>query len=258
MRLVTILAATFAVPAVASAQIIASYQPVGGGGVSRASQLWQDPGPNGNDLDGDAVCWTDFTLAVPKSINHIEWWGTGASELGFQVEFWPQDPNTIAFQPIGLFYYGGDHTVQPTARFRTTAHTTTPGPGGVLHHSLDLATPISLSANDPSNVRWFIAIIGLTHQPYVNWNWSQSSAGNHTFQFLRGNEPQFRTLGDGRALVLQETSCPADWNGDAAVNSQDFFDYLGDFFAGNADFNTDGLTNSQDFFDFLTAFFAGC
>jgi len=202
MRLTPILAASLAFPALATAQIIASYPPPSGGGISRASQLWQDPGPNGNDLDGDAVCWTDFTLTAPASINHIEWWGTGAAELGFQIEIWTQDPNTIAYQPIGVFFYGGDHTVRPTARFRTTAYTTTQGPGAILHHTLELATPIVLPANTPDNVRWFIAIIGLTHQPYVNWNWSQSTAGNHTYQFVRGRAPQFISLGDGRALLL--------------------------------------------------------
>jgi hypothetical protein len=50
---------------------------------------------------------------------------------------------------------------------------------------------------------------------------------------------------------------PADFNGDGSVNSQDLFDFLAAFFAGDADFNGDGVTNSQDFFDFLTVFFAG-
>ncbi len=52
--------------------------------------------------------------------------------------------------------------------------------------------------------------------------------------------------------------CPADFNGDGFVTSQDFFDFLSAFFAGNADFNGDSVTNSQDFFDFIGAFFTPC
>jgi hypothetical protein len=52
--------------------------------------------------------------------------------------------------------------------------------------------------------------------------------------------------------------CAADFNADGAANSQDFFDFLSEFFATapGADFNHDSAVNSQDFFDFLTAFFA--
>jgi hypothetical protein len=60
------------------------------------------------------------------------------------------------------------------------------------------------------------------------------------------------------AYERQHAPCPADFNHSGAVDSQDFFDFLAAFFAGNADFNGSGATDSQDFFDFLTAFFAGC
>lgn len=65
-------------------------------------------------------------------------------------------------------------------------------------------------------------------------------------------------------VVLNPTTppnpCPADFDADGVVNSQDFFGFLSAFFAQapSADFNHDSAVNSQDFFAFLQAFFEGC
>jgi len=73
----------------------------------------------------------------------------------------------------------------------------------------------------------------------------------------------FGTYGGGSRIIRvigfpPPLDCPCDWNRRNCVNSQDFFDFLTDFFANNADFNEDSFTNSQDFFDFLGCFFGGC
>lgn len=223
MRLTFFALAVFGMASTVDGAVLVSQAPVSGGGVTRWSQLWQDPGPNGNDLNGDSVCWQGFVLPTPATIDHMEWWGNGASELGFQIEFWRQDPGTIAYQPLGVFYYGGDHTVLPESPgFIREIPITSPGPGGLTHYAVDLSTPVALAANDAANPRWFVSVIGLTHQAYYTWNWAQSlDATMGTFQFVRGDGHTFRNLGDARALVLATAPGPGDYNGDGVVDGAD-------------------------------------
>lgn len=88
-------------------------------------------------------------------------------------------------------------------------------------------------------------------------------ASLHSVEIGVPTSPIFYTVesdfGPGPRLELTvrigEPADPADWNGDGAVNSDDFFAFLADYFNGDADFDGDGETNSDDFFAFLTAYF---
>ncbi|MGE4197309.1 MAG: hypothetical protein AB7G11_09330, partial [Phycisphaerales bacterium] len=76
-----------------------------------------------------------------------------------------------------------------------------------------------------------------------------------------GSSVTFTYTSDPGDVCPGGNACPCDWNNSGGINSQDFFDFLIDFFAGNADFNMSGSTNSQDFFDFIVCFFTppmGC
>ncbi len=59
---------------------------------------------------------------------------------------------------------------------------------------------------------------------------------------------------NGDGIPDDAAFCPCDWNQSGELTSQDFFDFIGSFFAGNGDINNDGETTSQDFFDFVTCF----
>jgi uncharacterized membrane protein len=95
--------------------------------------------------------------------------------------------------------------------------------------------------------------------PPAGWNLTEAMGISADGRIVVGSG--YPANGNSEAWIATvPPPCPADFNGDGLLNSQDFFDFVGAFFGGtpNADFNGDGQINSQDFFDFVTAFFAGC
>jgi hypothetical protein len=69
----------------------------------------------------------------------------------------------------------------------------------------------------------------------------------------------------GYALVLsgdiaEPAACTADFNGDGAVNVQDFLAFLSAYAAGDArcDIDGSGSINVQDFLGYLSLYAAGC
>jgi len=54
------------------------------------------------------------------------------------------------------------------------------------------------------------------------------------------------------------SGCPADWDGDDDVDSDDIAAFFGGFETGDADFDGDGDTDSDDVTGFFTSFDGGC
>jgi hypothetical protein len=188
----------------ADAVILVSQVPPQGGGTGRWSKMWVDPFGD-NDYDSDAICYEDFVLAQQTTIEHIEWWGDAPPGLGFTIEFWRQDPGTIAYQPLAVFRNAG---ALAEAEFTTLGYSSNPDLGK-WHYSLDLAQGVTLDANNAANPRWFIAIYALDNSAPLLWSWSQGLGGsNRTFQWIRADGNQFHVLGEGRGLVLGGTPIP--------------------------------------------------
>lgn len=52
--------------------------------------------------------------------------------------------------------------------------------------------------------------------------------------------------------------CPADYDQSGAVTSEDLFDFLADWFQGDADYDRSGMTDVADIFQYLSDWFRGC
>ncbi len=113
------------------------------------------------------------------------------------------------------------------------------------------------------------------HAQTYEINWYTVDCGGEMFTFggifeLSGSigQPDAGTLSGGVfelaggfwPATQPPPNCPADINGDGAVDVLDFFAFVTAFAAGDpvADINGDGAIDVLDFFAFVAAFAAGC
>lgn len=94
--------------------------------------------------------------------------------------------------------------------------------------------------------------------------WDEKARGTWTLRvsdIVAGGEGTFMSW--QLRVFGSETSCPCNWNagvlgGSNALDAQDIFDFLNDWFMGQGDFNNDGVITAADIFEFLNCWFSGC
>jgi uncharacterized membrane protein len=233
-----------------------------------------DVSPDGGTMVGVAQSASDFTLEA-----FIWKLGEGMSGLG-ELPGGDYGSSAGALSADGLTVVGWSQSGSGLEAFRWTAQTGMLGlgflPGGELQSSASatsadgsIVVGNSYGAADPDmspafiwdfahGMRRLIDFLGENGVVIPGWTRigvNGMTPDGHSFVGA-GRNP----AGRYEAWFAYLGSCPGDFNHSGSINSQDFFDFLNAFFAGDpaADVNHDGLITSQDFFDFLTAFFAGC
>lgn len=146
------------------------------------------------------------------------------------------DP-TIDVQPVGRTIDAGD-----AVSFAVVAHA-------------DVALTYQWRRNGVALVDDGVRIFGATTATLTIYHAIASDAGTYDAVVSHACTSVY-----SEGVELGVNHCLADFNSDAVVNSQDFFDFLTAYFEGlpAADVDGSGTVDSQDVFVYLEAFFGEC
>ncbi len=233
-----------------------------------------DVSPDGDAMVGNAQSASDFTVEA-----FIWKLGEGMTALG-ELPGGAYRSSAAALSADGSTVVGWSRSSSGAEAFRWTAQTGMLGlgflPGAELESKAtatsadgSIVVGNSYGATDPDASPAFIWDLAHGMRPLIDFLGENGvTIPGWSVITVYGITPHGRALvGVGRnptgqyeAWLVSLGPCPGDFNHSGSINSQDFFDFLNAFFAGDpaADVNHDGQISSQDFFDFLTAFFAGC
>lgn len=222
--------------------------------------------------DGDLIVGGEFTFAGSITVSRIVRWNSAAGAWAAVGSGMNGNVVALADLATGELAAGGYFTTAggvPSAYFSTYRSVEAGAPGiesqpqpvsGCV--GSDVAFEVVASGAGPFGYQWRkngMAIDGASNPSAASATltlagvtYSDTGVYDCVVASVCGG-----VTSEGAGLTIG-TDCRADINCDGVVNSQDFFDFLGAFFTGDADFNGSGATNSQDYFDFLGAFFEGC
>ncbi|MCC7011069.1 MAG: hypothetical protein IT454_00790 [Planctomycetes bacterium] len=185
-------AVTALLSAVGLAQTSLYHQPLSaGGGVLRPSTVWTNN--LGIDFENDTIAWDDFELGQDALVTRVRWVGTDALALGFQIEFFHQEPASSVLKPdVAL---SGE---PPISSQTVTGFTQQPLGGGLVQFEADLATPMFCAAH----TTYHLSIIARAPATNVLWSWASTPNGLHGATWWRRGLGIYYSFADDRAFEL--------------------------------------------------------
>lgn len=190
------------VPVLLSASALAQTSlwlqaPVADGGVIRPSTVFVNN--LGIEFQNDTIAWDEFEFPADTLVTRVRWWGSEPMALGFQLEFFHQEPLSVVSKPdIALSNQPAivSHTITSFSQVQT--YVATAPFYNMYQFEADLPAPMFCAAN----TRYHLSIYG--RQPSTNelWQWASSPTGANGATWWRRSFGIYYNFADNRAFEL--------------------------------------------------------